>query len=521
MESPNDSPITSLSEYATFPQRSSPSPMDPDKREESDRFNLERTVPPTHRHRTLVLAFDGTGDCFDDDNSNVVNFFSMLKKDDCEHQLVYYQASRGDRDVFCPGIAHPFMAKLHRTIDAMLGLHLNAHVMGGYEFLMQNYQAGDKICLFGFSRGAYVNRAGIGGNVGVPRSIRDAANSEETYDSRIHKVGLLPKCNHQQVAFAYKMYSREDEVGWRQSTAFKRAFSIDVEIEFLGVWDTVSSVGFVPRRLPFTRNNTNVRYFRHAIALDEHRARFQPNFWHRPSPDDLLLGVQKGEMPRSRHTQKVRGKSLDDLERQYSIAAEFETDIQEVWFAGCHADVGGGALPNNARNSLARISLRWMIRQCFVVRTGIMFHAEMLRMAGIDPDRLYPHVLPRPPPIMPDPDDERMQGSTEIKGKVIADRDFVSEEEEDLADAMTALNDELLRRRIWWFLEWFPQKLRFQEKNDTWTKAMIIHRGRGRHVPRQTTHGVHIHRTVKMRMDALGYNPRANIKATTDPIWVD
>lgn len=52
----------------------------------------------------------------------------------------------------------------------------------------------------------------------------------------IHKVGLLPACNHQQVPFAYKMYSQEDEIGWQQSNAFKKAFSIDVDIEFLGVW---------------------------------------------------------------------------------------------------------------------------------------------------------------------------------------------------------------------------------------------------------------------------------------------
>lgn len=53
---------------------------------------------------------------------------------------------------------------------------------------------------------------------------------------RIHKVGLLPRCNHQQVPFAYKMYSQDDDLGWEQSTAFKKAFSINVDIEFVGVW---------------------------------------------------------------------------------------------------------------------------------------------------------------------------------------------------------------------------------------------------------------------------------------------
>jgi hypothetical protein len=52
----------------------------------------------------------------------------------------------------------------------------------------------------------------------------------------IHKVGLLPLWNIQQVPFAYKMYTKADKVGWKQSNAFKKTFCIDVDIEFLGVW---------------------------------------------------------------------------------------------------------------------------------------------------------------------------------------------------------------------------------------------------------------------------------------------
>lgn len=76
-------------------------------------------------------------------------------------------------------------------------------------------QAGDKICIFGFSRGAYTARSLAG---------------------MLHKVGLLPAGNHQQVPFAYKMYNRCDDAGWKQSVAFKKAFSINVDIEFVGVW---------------------------------------------------------------------------------------------------------------------------------------------------------------------------------------------------------------------------------------------------------------------------------------------
>jgi len=52
---------------------------------------LRTVIPAGHRHRTLIVCFDGTGDQFDNDNSNVVQFVSLLKKDDKDKQLVYYQ----------------------------------------------------------------------------------------------------------------------------------------------------------------------------------------------------------------------------------------------------------------------------------------------------------------------------------------------------------------------------------------------------------------------------------------------
>ena len=83
-----------------------------------------------------VMCFDGTGDAFDGDNSNVVQLFSMLKKGDKNQQLVYYQAGIGTYTI--PQIATPFYANISKTIDLMFANNLNHHVMGGYEFLMEN-----------------------------------------------------------------------------------------------------------------------------------------------------------------------------------------------------------------------------------------------------------------------------------------------------------------------------------------------------------------------------------------------
>ena len=84
------------------------------------------------------------------------------------------------------------------------------------------------------------------------------------------------------------------------------------------------------------------------------------------------------------------------------------TDSKEVWFAGCHCDVGGGSVANHTRHSLARIPLRWMIRECFACNTGIIFDADILRdEMGINVDDLYPVYKPRDPTkrIKPSPGD--------------------------------------------------------------------------------------------------------------------
>ncbi|KAI6161305.1 hypothetical protein EDD17DRAFT_696176 [Pisolithus thermaeus] len=478
-------------------------------------------IPPTHACRTLVLCFDGTGDQFDGDNSNIVQLFSMLKKDDPRKQMVYYQAGIGTYTI--PQIATPFYAKLSKTLDMMVGLHLNAHVMAGYEFLMQNYEAGDKICLFGFSRGAYTARALAG---------------------MLHKVGLLPPCNHQQVPFAYHMYSRDDGEGWKQSRVFKKAFSIDVDIEFVGVWDTVNSVGTIPRRLPFTKANNQIRFFRQALALDEHRVRFTPSFYNRSTHADNEIGVQKGEMPRSGkkaatshipYDQSLHDKSNLNEHHHESSPRDPEclctqpvkqTDVDEVWFAGCHCDVGGGSVKNGTRNSLARIPLRWMIREVFKAGVGILFHRSMFEQIGMDPATLHTPFSPRPPIIFNSPikaeyvtpyhgNDEAIQCNPNGK--------FVSEELEDLYDACSDLHDELLDIPYWWILEVLPQALYYQKEEDhQWAKDIRVNMGEGRRVPKRDL--PRVHRTVQIRMKAEGlregkYVPRA--KMTVAPVWVD
>jgi hypothetical protein len=72
----------------------------PSRQETLDPRTQHPVIPPEHEHRTLVLCFDGTGDQFDADNSNIVELFSLLKKDEKHKQMVYYQAS-GNNEYLC------------------------------------------------------------------------------------------------------------------------------------------------------------------------------------------------------------------------------------------------------------------------------------------------------------------------------------------------------------------------------------------------------------------------------------
>ncbi|KAG5351898.1 hypothetical protein C0989_004619 [Termitomyces sp. Mn162] len=304
--------------------------MDPEKAP-APTPKLPPVIPPNHDHRTLVLCFDGTGDQFDSDNSNIVELVSLLKKNDPHKQMVYYQS---------------------------------------------------------------------------------------------------------------------------------------------------------------------VKTFRHAIALDERRAKFKANLWNRPNDHEQTLGVHTVRLPTPdldndhdvrRHTKVSADRILDRYEKLYSIDGDdVKTDVEEVWFAGCHCDVGGGSVANKTRHSLARISLRWMVRECFKANTGIMFDTDALRTIGLDPTTLYPIVLPRPPP--------RLDATTEFMEKltrhgllkrlatywnrkanaahsvIIATNNhtWIDEELEDLKDALSPIYDQLQLKRGWWILEILPLHLRYQRGNNKW-----------------------------------------------------
>lgn len=384
---------------------------------------------------------------------------------------------------------------------------------------MQNYREGDKICLFGFSRGAYTVRCLSG---------------------MLHKIGLLPASNVSQLNFAYNFYKDDSEEGIKLADGFKRTFCTHVEVYFVGVWDCVASVGFIPRRLPFSKSPTNsIRHFRHAMALDEHRAKFKVCQWQQdytsghtnPKRRDTVDFTPSGRFRRrfglkktpalanangaatngtKRPGPKSSSDSLDSLERKFLAADKikhrnrfFDTDVLECWFMGCHADVGGGAVSNDTRHMLSRIPLRWMLRQCFECDTGILFSTSRLAEYGIDVQNLWPKYqkparpIAGPPPRLVEKYEQKTLaplyrraaflpiGPEEYRIEDMPSPGYIlpSESNEDYFDAQEKCNDMLAIARVWWILEIWPIKLRLLSKDGNgWEKRVRMNLGRHRGV---------------------------------------
>ncbi|KZT52347.1 hypothetical protein CALCODRAFT_476027 [Calocera cornea HHB12733] len=256
--------------------------------------------------RRLILCFDGTSNIFDKANTNVVKLVSYLDKTDLNKQQVYYQTGIGT--YIPPGTMMPFMVKSAKLLDDAIAWDIDNHIMGGYSFLMQNYVPGDSISIFGFSRGAYTARALAG---------------------MLHKVGLLSRSNEEQVPFAYSMYASNSEM----CDEFKATFCNHVWVDFVGVWDTVSSVGvFSLTDLPFVDSPDFIGVFRHAVSLDERRCKFKANLYHLSPEERTEPQVQ----PRRRGTH----------------GSKPPTDVLEVWFAGGHG--GKALLPSTSQLRLMR-----------------------------------------------------------------------------------------------------------------------------------------------------------------------
>lgn len=254
--------------------------------------------------------------------------------------------------------------------------------------------------------------------------------------------------------------------------------------------DTVASVGVIyGRNLPFTSSNSAVRIFRHALSLDEvfdytriaphisltwtfkHRARFQPNMFHRESPQDADKRKKDPSLP-------VEAESIPPGQSPpVEVLSDSFPPVLEVWFAGCHSDVGGGAVDDDVRYSLADISLRWMVKQVILSQSGIKFDEIALRRAEIDVSTVI-LVAPTKPnvelevevgPALPTPlTSPGEDGSGEDMIRKGQNNDVGDQSWPRQQDVLADIHDQMKRQPLWWFLEFLPMKTTWQEADGTW-----------------------------------------------------
>lgn len=263
--------------------------------------------------RNLVLCFDGTNNEFGPENTNVIRLVQVLERDP-DRQKLYYDPGVGT-------LPRPEMSKFREKLSRVPGLAVGAglreNVEEAYSYLVDEWEPGDQVFVFGFSRGAYTARVLTG---------------------MLHLMGLIPRGNHNMLPYAMELFRavRNEPEGmskyWKLCHDFRQTFArpaFDGDnarhfiVRFVGVWDTVSSVGWVwdPTHYKFTASNPSITTLRHALAVDERRWFF----------------------------------------RQNQFKAGPGQDVVEMWFAGVHSDVGGGY--PESEGGLWRISFRWMLRE--------------------------------------------------------------------------------------------------------------------------------------------------------------
>ncbi|GMG86563.1 DUF2235 domain-containing protein [Biformimicrobium ophioploci] len=243
--------------------------------------------------RRLMIFLDGT---WNDsaDQTNVYRFArSVHDWDGSIEQKTYYD----------PGVGTEW-GVLRKFVGGVSGYGTTGNILQAYEWLANNYRAGDEVWVFGFSRGAYAARSLVG---------------------MIRKCGLLDIVTDKLLERVSEQYT--DQVAEPKLKAFREKHSSEIDIHFLGVWDTVGALGIpgmpaLSEHGLFSWHDTSlwhrVKHAYHAVALDEHREAYKACLW----TGEATTGQQ----------------------------------VEQCWFSGAHANVGGG-YPDDP---LADIALRWM-----------------------------------------------------------------------------------------------------------------------------------------------------------------
>lgn len=277
--------------------------------------------------KNLVVCCDGTNNQLAGDLTNVVRLFEVAIKND--EQCAFYDPGVGT--LADPQAQGPLSKRWSLVKGLAFGTGLDENVFEAYRYLMRVYEPGDRIYLFGFSRGAFTVRvlAGMLKSVGL---LHDRTENLLPYIWETYRRSrdVTPTSTPEEQAAA--AVSREER------DLILRAFTRPCPVHFLGVWDTVGSVGMYNwnQAYPYTYQNDSVAVVRHAVALDEMRAAFRSNVFKA----DPTLILESAGMP------EMTGRPR----------------VMNVWFPGVHSDIGGG-YPWPECSGLAMVAFEWMVRE--------------------------------------------------------------------------------------------------------------------------------------------------------------
>jgi uncharacterized protein (DUF2235 family) len=252
--------------------------------------------------KRLIAFADGTWNTFDQPfATNVTKLCHQVVQVD-DHgitQRAYHQHG--------VGTGHA----LDRILGGALGWGLDDNIINIYRWLVRQYEPDDELWLFGFSRGAYTARsvAGLLRNCGIVRQERHIGRAMEIYRQR------------------------DNGPDTDEAVRFRKRYAHDVRVKFIGVWDTVGSLGIpttginLRHRFHDVRLSSFVQNARHAVAIDEQRRPFEPTLWNN-----------------------------DD-----------HPSLKQAWFVGAHSNVGGGLEDER----LSDIALHWMMGEAQACGLGL------------------------------------------------------------------------------------------------------------------------------------------------------
>jgi len=250
--------------------------------------------------KNIIILSDGTGqEGGEGNNTNIYKLFNMLV-DRTPGQMVFYDRGVG--------------TGARKYLGMITGLGFSKNVQDGYRFIFDHYEAGDRVFLFGFSRGAATVRS---------------------LSSFIHYFGILPQSRPELITKAYKIYKIKNDARrkCKADEFIAKHHTMWIRVKFMGCYDTVAALGLpipflcgVLDRIPLFwhrfhdfRLSECVEHAYHALAIDDQRKVFHPVLW-----------------------------DVEKFPHQ---------SVKQVWFCGMHTDVGGGY----KEQTLSDIPLEWMV----------------------------------------------------------------------------------------------------------------------------------------------------------------